>query len=104
MTGEQERFTIKRIEKYEQEISYEKKETVKKAFCFAFWALLATYDTIQMKNRVPLSNLLNMSTSFGFLSYNLKGLIESISRKTMLEGKVEDLNFELNMEIRGRQR
>lgn len=102
MTEEQIRFKILKREKYEEQISQENKMVVDKTCLFGLAAAAAFCSFSEVSN----ANTEDMLRFFhwflavantGFGVYHLKGLIEAISRKTMLQGKVEDINTELNM-------
>ena len=113
MTNEQKRFKIQKIESYEKQISEENKESVRKTFLFglAAAAALCTFTAAAHANTDNPLQLVNISfglANTGLGAYHLKGLIESISRKTNLQSKVEDINSELEMpeneESRGMRR
>lgn len=69
-------------------------------------AVVSTVIEPQRSNQV--FAILNADFDAIVSAYSLKGLIEVISRKTMLEGKIEDINAELEMyeneESRGTRR
>lgn len=113
MTNEQKRFKIQKIESYKKQISEENKESTKKTFLFGFAAAaaLCTFTAAAHSNTNDALGLVNMSLGLvntGLSAYHLKGLIESISKKTNLQSKVEDINNELEMpeneESRGMRR
>lgn len=102
MTNEQKRFKIQKIESYKEQISEENKESTKKTFLFglAAAAALCTFTAAANASTDTASQVIN--ASWGVLNtslsaYQLKGLIESISRKTNLQSKVEDICSELEM-------
>ena len=102
MTNEQKRFKIQKIESYEKQISEENKEATKKTFLFglAAAAALCFFAATAHENIDNALRLVNMPfglVSTGLSVYHLKGLIESISKKTNLQSKVEDINSELEM-------
>ena len=102
MTNEQKRFKIQKIESYEEQISQENKKSTQKTFLFglAAAAALCTFTVAANANTDNASQLMNVSiglASTGLGAYHLKGLIESINRKTNLQSKVEDINSELEM-------
>lgn len=103
MTNEQRRFRIEKIDSYEQQISQEKKIAAKKTFLFGLAAagMACAFSGVMISSNIEATeSLVNLCIGLlnaGYSAYNLKGLIEAINRKTMLQGKVEDVNFELNM-------
>ena len=98
MTEEEKRFKIQKIESYEKEISKENKESINKTFLFglsAAAAFCAFYvDTITETSYNSQLIFLGLADA-GFSAYHLIGLIESISRKTNLQSKIENINSEL---------
>ena len=101
MTDEQKRFKIQKIESYEEQISQENKEAILKTFLLGLVAAgtLHVFTTAANANSDIDKILLH---SAGLLetyscAYVLKGLIESIIRKTNLQNKIEDINSELEM-------
>lgn len=113
MTNEQKRFKIQKIESYEEQISQENKESIKKTFLFGFVAAGAfcAFSGVANANTNSALQLIEIFlglTNTGLGAYYLKGLIESISRKTNLQSKIEDINSELEMpkneESRGMRR
>ncbi len=102
MTNEQKRFKIQKKESYEKQISEENKEITKKTFLFglAAAAALCTFTAVAhaaTNNTLGLANMYFGLVNTGLGAYQLKGLIESISKKTNLQSKVEDINNELEM-------
>ena len=102
MVEEQKKFKILKRTSYEEQISQESKEATKNTFLFglAAAAALCFFTVTAHENTDNALRLMHMS--FGLLStglsvYHLKGLIESISKKTNLQSKVEDINSELEM-------
>lgn len=113
MTNELKRFKLEKIDNYKQQISQEERIAAHKTFTFGLAAagMACAFSEISNSNTNEVLRLIDLC--FGLLStgvsaYSLKRIIESISRKTMLQGKVEDINFELNMvendESRGMKR
>lgn len=101
MTDEQKRFKIQKIYNYEEQVSYENKESIKKTFLLgiaavAVWSTLAFPETDTNSINKIVSDFVAIAGP-GFGVYYLKGLIESICRKTNLESKIEDLRSELQM-------
>ncbi len=102
MTNEQKRFKIQKIESYEKQISEENKKSIEKTFLFglAAAAALCTFTSAAHATTNNALGLVCMSfglANTGLSAYHLKGLIESISKKTNLQSKVEDINNELEM-------
>ncbi len=102
MTDEQKRFKIQKKESYEEQISQENKRSTQKTFLFglAAAAALCNFTAVanaKVDNVLQLVNFFLGLTNTGLGAYQLKGLIESISRKTNLQSKVEDINSELEM-------
>ena len=100
MTEEQKRFKILKGTSYEEQISQEDKEATKKTFLFGFSAAAsilifsaAAQQNIDAATKLADVGLGLLNTGFG--AYNLKGLIQAIGKKTMLQGKIEDINTEL---------
>ena len=94
MTNEERRFKIKKIESYEKEISKEKRNIIYETFLFGLAAAGASMGFISAHD----GNIANLGWGIfntGISACNLKWLIESICRKTMLQGKIEDMNNEL---------
>ena len=101
MTDEQKRFKIQKIYNYEEQVSYENKESIKKTFLLgivavAVWLTLAFLFSVTNSINKIVSDFVAIAGP-GFGVYYLKGLIESICRKTNLESKIEDLRSELQM-------
>lgn len=113
MTEEQKRFKITKRESYEKQISEENKTPTIITFLVGV-SSAAIINLFSLAKDVDLSaKLVTICESLalsitGISAYNLKGLINAISKKTMLEGKVEDINTELEMsennESRGMKR
>lgn len=101
MTDEQKRFKIQKIEYYNEQISQENKESIKNTFLLGITAVgTICYFTAIPNERDEIFRLIYFFTGLtemGLSSYWLKNLIESISRKTNLENKVDDINRELEM-------
>ena len=115
MTEKQKRYKILKRESYQEQISQEDKNAINSAIMAGFTAAGALCI-------FPAANSLSADTQLsmklieiilgileaGFSAYNLKGLIEAICKKTMLQSKVEDINTELEMledkESRGMRR
>lgn len=102
MTEEQKKFKILKRTSYEEQISQENKESTKKTFLFGLFAAaaLCAFSTAACANVDRTLGFINIflgSVNTGLGAYNLKGLIESISKKTKLQMKVEDINSELEM-------
>ena len=101
MTDEQKRFKIQKIESYKEQISQEDKELTKKTFLLGFTAVAAvcvfvaapyvTDDTLRF------TDIFMGVANISFIPVHLKRLIESISKKTNLQSKIDDINNELEM-------
>ena len=112
MTEEQKRFKISKRTSYEKQISTEEKCATLTAFAVGVAAAAAIINISSASQEVETTaRLIESGVGYlfsGFGTYNLKLLIEAISRKTVLEGKVEDINTELEMpeneESRGMRR
>ena len=109
---EQKRFKILKRESYEHQMSEESKSATKEAFLMGLFSAFALLFFLESTRSIDLTTKLE-SIGLGFFTtgydvYHLKGLMEAISRKTMLEGKVEDISNELEMleneESRGMRR
>lgn len=113
MTEEQKRFKILKRTSYEEQVSQENKEATKRTFLFGFSASAAIliFLAAEQQNIDEATRLVDVGLGLlntGFSVYYLKGLIQAISKKTMLQGKIEDINIELespeNEESRGMRR
>ena len=102
MTEEQKRFKIQRRISYEEQLSKESKNAIETTFLLGFvtaGAVCAFSSSFNTNNDdlIRLMNLILGVIDTGLAAYNLKCLMEAISRKTMLQGKIEDINAELEM-------
>ena len=101
MTDEQKRFKIQKIEHYNEQISQENKEAIKHTFLLGISSVGAmVYYTAMPNERNEIIQYIYLSlglADMGLSAYWLKNLIESISRKTNLENKVDDIKSELEM-------
>ena len=101
MTDEQKRFKIQKKEHYNEQISQENKEAIKNTFLLGITAVGAmVYYTAMPNERNEIIQYIYLSlglADMGLSAYWLKNLIESISRKTNLENKVDDIKSELEM-------
>lgn len=102
MKNEEKRFKIEKIESYEEQISKEKKDAKVYTFAIGFTAIATIHMFCEAANPDLNSSLENLCylASFGgacISSYNLKCMIESLLKKTMLEGKIEDIKIELGL-------
>ena len=102
MTEEERRFKVEQINKYNKDI---KKENINKniaTFLLGFTTLTLLYATPQLSELGESLKDLIYRTAFvtqTFMdAYLLKELMESISRKTKLEGKVDELVDELKLD------
>lgn len=101
MTEEQKRFKILKRESLEDKISQEDKKITTKTFLTGFAAIATICGFLSAARSDEISFISAMiglgSVNTFFTSYQLKGLIEAIRRKTLLQGKIEDINTELKM-------
>lgn len=102
MTDEQKRFKIQKIEHYNEQISQENKETIKNTFSLglAVAGTVCFFKTIPNVNYNEAFQLICLSlglANIGYSAYSLKNLMESISRKTNLQSKADDINSELEI-------
>ena len=106
MMEEEKRFKIKKLESYEGQIVSENKNVTQYTFWLGVSALAAT--SLFISNTLPdplfpetVNSLLGV-VNIGIAIDYLKDLILSISRKTMLESKKEEIETELELlEITG---
>lgn len=112
MTEEQKRFKITKKESYEKQISQEKKNATYRTFLVGLSSAATLVGFLTATRDIGLSmraacTAIGISNA-GLAAYGLRSVMESISRKTMLEGKIEDINTELempeNLENRGMKR
>lgn len=112
MTEEQKRFKITKKESYENQISQEKKKATYKTFLVGLSSAAAIVSYLALTKDIDTTERLALKAGSLFTTgstvYYMKGVIEAISKKTMLEGKIEDINTELempeNLENRGMKR
>ena len=103
MAEEQIRFKIEKRTSYEEQMETEKKNTIINAFlCGAFGLMAIAASAAAVKSTNVSIFLTNYNLVAGILDSSifanrLKALIESISNKTMLKDKFEDINMELEM-------
>lgn len=100
MTEEQKRFKILKKESYEQQMSEENKRATGRTFLIGFSSALAVYSFLLASKSDGLT--IKIYEGLGLLNavygaYQLKALMKAISKKTMLQGKIEDINTELDM-------
>ena len=100
MTEEKKRFKILKRTSYEEQISQENKEATESTFHFGFSAATAIvlFFSAAQQNIVAAIKLVDVGLGLlntGFGIYHLKDLIQAICKKTMLQGKIEDINTEL---------
>ncbi len=102
MTEEQKRFKITKRESYEEQISEENKSAVLDTFVLGCFVIGAICFLIKCSNLEPntiesvmyfLSGTLMSITSV----LKVRELIETISKKTLLEDKLEQINAELEI-------
>ncbi len=101
MTEEQKRFKILKRTSYEEQISQENKKATESTFLFGFsaaTAIILFFSAATQQNIVAAIKLVDVGLGLlntGFGIYHLKDLIQAICKKTMLQGKIEDINTEL---------
>ena len=100
MTNEEKRFKVEKVKKYEIELSRENRKSVIKTFLMGVFAIGAVvcfsyspnqYEDEAIRTFIALCGPVNMASAM----YSLKGMLEAISRKTVLKTKIEDINEEL---------
>jgi len=102
MTEEQKNFKILKKTSYEQQVSKESKEEILYVFKLGLYAAaaLVTFlygpENIQTEIEKWMMAGLGLFESIG-AGLNLKDLIQSICKKTMLQGKIEDICNDLEM-------
>ena len=103
MENEEKKFKIEKINKYNKELEDEKKETSDKAFLMGASAIcvflaLATLSSADINNNfaIPIIKFIG-SIQTGYTIYQLKGMLESINKKTILQVKIDDLKDELEL-------
>ena len=92
MTNEEKSYCIQKIESYKNLIDKEKKKLVNEIYLLGVFSALALY----FSSLISLSHFVYGVLTLGStcLGANvLKEMIQSISKKTMFEGKIEDINF-----------
>lgn len=100
MTQEEKSFKIQKISKYSDDLYEVNREVSKKAVVTGIYAIVAAFcfskeiempiDVIRYYFAAPISLGVTMSS--------LKNMLIAISEKTMLKGKIEDIQDELNFE------
>ena len=103
MTETERRYKILKRTSYQEQISKEEKNATNETLLLgmAAAAALCTFSSAANANTSEVLRLFDIilgiaNTCFG--AKNLKRLIEAISKKTMLEGKVEDIDMDLAMD------
>lgn len=99
MINEQKRFKIQKIESYKEQISQENKESTTKTFFFGLAAVaaLCAFNADANTETDRFLQFYAVLANTGLGAYHLKGLIESICKKTNLQSKIEDINNELEL-------
>lgn len=100
MKPEEKIFKIKIIESYQKQINQEKENITTNSIVFGLTAVaavvaLGTSALPNMQFNIRILDLLFCAGDTALGAYRLKELIESISKKTMLQSKIEDINNEL---------
>lgn len=100
MTNEEKRFKVEKVKKYERELSSENRQSIKKTFLMGMSSLAAAacFSTLTKQNADETIKIISMilgSANIGFAICNLRGMLETVSKKTVLKTKIEDINEEL---------
>lgn len=100
MTEEQKRFKIQKRTSYEEQISKESKEINANTFIAGLSAAVALcgFTKAIIVDNDMITQLLSFGigiTSTSMSACHFRDLIIAISKKTMLQSKVEDINTEL---------
>ena len=101
MTQEERSYKIMKKQKYDKDLDEASKEASKKTFLVGVCAIAAAFS-FSLPTTMPLSDiryLISGPTFLGFTVSNLKGMLTSISEKTMLKMKIEDIQDELDLDI-----
>ena len=101
MTQEERNYKIMKKQKYDKDLDEASKEVSKRTFLVGVCAIAAAFS-FSLPTTMPISEIryfLSGPTFLGFTVSNLKELLESINRKTVLQVKIEDIQDELNFEI-----
>lgn len=109
MTNENKKFRIKQIDRYEEQISEEERNATKQTFLFglssaAMVSCLSTQGYLDPNTTIHFIELFLGLLNAGISAHSLKYLIASISRKTALQAKLEELKIEENNESRDKVR
>ena len=103
MTQEQKKFKIKKIESYKQQISEEEKIAINKTWLIGISACAVLISCIGPEHNTELNQMILdysiVLLGSGMAVYHLKGLIEAICKKTMLQGKIEDITTEVDRSV-----
>ena len=99
MTNENKKFRVEQIDRYEEQISEEKRNATKQTFLFglssaAMVSCLSTQGYLDPNTTIHFISLFLGVINAGISAHSLKSLIESISRKTALQVKLEELKME----------
>lgn len=102
MNDEQKRYKILKRTSYEEQISQENKKVIESTLMLGLGAALticALAQIIDVDNTdiIQLMNYAGVFASSTVSATYLKMLIDAISKRTMLQGKIEDINTELEM-------
>lgn len=100
MTKEEKKFKIKKLKKYEKELSNENKKSIENSVFMGISALAAAFcfSDLARENIEEARSAFEMIfglSNVGFVIYRLKGMLEAISNKVALKYKIEDINNEL---------
>ena len=101
MTEQERRFKVTKIDKYNSQILTEEGKIGQKSIGVLITAILAIDFIAKTTALTPsdamfyIDSVLGGTSAIGSLTF-LKGMITSISKKTTLESKVEDLKEEIS--------
>lgn len=109
MTNENKKFRIEQIDRYEEQISEEERNATKQTFLFglssaAMVSCLSTQGYLDPNTTIHFIELFLGLLNAGMGAHSLKSLIVSISRKTALQEKLEELKMEESNENEGKKR
>lgn len=109
MANESKRFKIEQIDRYEEQILKEEKTITEKTHELGFTAASMVFSISTTASGIYNDTLYLVVLFIGLLNagisaHSLKYLIASISRKTALQAKLEELKMEENNESRDKVR
>ena len=103
MTEQERRFKVKKIDKYEEQVTKQNRNSYLFALASGAGALLlvvgTTYGAAEGINLFWKTFDVGLSVvGAGTFGLNLKHLLDAMSRKTTLESKIDDIQDELDFE------